>query len=386
MRIALFSWESIYSIAVGGVAAHVSDLAGALERHGHEVHVFTRMGRHDHPWYENIQGVHYHRCPYESSNDFIVEIERMCASFVRSFHETEKITGRFDVVHAHDWLAAKALIWLKQDSGRRCVFTMHSTEYGRCGNNFWGGNSERIRHIEWEATYHADRVICVSKNLKSETEWIYSVPGDKTHVVYNGVNNWLFDGWVDTVAVKKMYGIDAYDPTVLFVGRMAYQKGPDILMETIPKVLRFMPNAKFIFVGDGDMRHHVERRSHELCVSHATRFLGHMSGWRLRDLFKACDCVVVPSRNEPFGIVILEAWASFKPVVASTKGGPSEIVCHDVNGYKVEDNPDSIEWGINHMFSDFEHARWMGKNGRIATETVFAWDNIAHETVGIYLS
>lgn len=384
MKIAILSWESMHSIAVGGVAAHVSDLAGALQRKGHEVHVFTRMGRHDHSWYENIDGVNYHRCPYPSHSDFIEEINNMCRAFFRSFEDTENFCGTFDVVHAHDWLAAQAMIWIKQSRQRRCVFTIHSTEYGRCGNTFWGGQSERVRHIEWDGAYHADRVICVSKSLKGESQWIYQIPEEKVEVIYNGVNNWVFDGWVDTRAVKKQYEIGPFDPMVLFVGRMAYQKGPDILMDAIPRILRYFPHAKFVFIGDGEMRGHVENRSREMCIFHATRFLGRLGGWRLRDVFKASDCVVVPSRNEPFGIVILEAWSSSKPVVATTQGGPSEIVCHDINGYKVGATPDSIEWGIGHLFGDFDHSRWMGKNGRIATETVFSWDTIADDTLKVY--
>ena len=78
------------------------------------------------------------------------------------------------------------------------------------------------------------------------------------------------------------------------------------------------------------------------CRFHATRFLGHNNGWRLADLFKASDVVCVPSRNEPFGIVILEAWSAGKPVVASSNGGPSEIIWHDVTGYKIYDNADSV--------------------------------------------
>ncbi|HOY10606.1 MAG TPA: glycosyltransferase, partial [Candidatus Omnitrophota bacterium] len=56
MRIALLSWESIHSVHVGGIAFHVSELASALERKGHDVHVFTRLGRPDHPVYECIHG------------------------------------------------------------------------------------------------------------------------------------------------------------------------------------------------------------------------------------------------------------------------------------------------------------------------------------------
>ncbi|MCK5082725.1 MAG: glycosyltransferase family 4 protein, partial [Candidatus Omnitrophica bacterium] len=151
-----------------------------------------------------------------------------------------------------------------------------------------------------------------------------------------------------------------------------------------PNVLNFYNNAKFVFVGDGDMRRDLEERAHQMGISHATRFLGYQSGWKLVDLFKATDCVCIPSRNEPFGIVILEAWSAGKPVIASSNGGPSEIVWHDVNGYKVYDNPESVSWGIGTLFSDFDYARWMGQNGRIAAESVFSWDIIADEVLTVY--
>src|SRR3974377_1502937 len=66
MRIALLSWESLHSIAVGGVAVHVTELAAALDRRGHEIHVFTRQGQSQ-PGYDFIDGVHYHRCPFALS-------------------------------------------------------------------------------------------------------------------------------------------------------------------------------------------------------------------------------------------------------------------------------------------------------------------------------
>ena len=156
------------------------------------------------------------------------------------------------------------------------------------------------------------------------------------------------------------------------------------MVDAIPNILRYIPHATFVFVGDGDMRYGVEHRARHMGVYHATRFLGHVNGWKLKDLFKASDCVCIPSRNEPFGIVILEAWSASKPVIASLNGGPSEIVCHDINGYHVYDQPSSVEWGVETMFSDFEHARWMGKNGRIAVDTVFSWDHIADETLAVY--
>ena len=173
---------------------------------------------------------------------------------------------------------------------------------------------------------------------------------------------------------------------VLFAGRMTAQKGPDLLVEAIPFILGRYPNAKFVFAGDGDLRGAVEHRAHQIGIGHATRFVGAQNAWALRDLFKACDCVCVPSRNEPFGIVILEAWSAGKPVVASENGGPSELIWHNVTGYKIYPNPHSIAWGIGTLFGNFEHARWMGQNGRRAAEKDFSWDKIVDHTLAIYKS
>ncbi|MBW1794476.1 MAG: glycosyltransferase family 4 protein [Deltaproteobacteria bacterium] len=383
MRIAILSWESLHSIPVGGVAVHVTELAAALDRKGHEVHVFTRIG-HGQSHYDQIDGVHYHRCAFQLNSDFIEEINDMCRSFVHHVFQTEDFVGPFDVIHAHDWLAANAMIWIKQGRGRRGILTIHSTEYGRCGNNFYGGPSANIREIERAGTYCADRVIAVSRALQNEIMWMYELPDWKVFVAYNGVNLHHFDGWLSPDGVKRRYGIDHMDPMVLFCGRMVYQKGPDLLVETIPYILRFYPHAKFVFAGDGEMKPHVERRAHDLGVSHATRFVGFKTGWELIDLYRACDVVCVPSRNEPFGIVVLEAWSAGKPVVVTNIGGPDEYVWHDVNGLKIHPHPESIAWGIGTLFTNFEWARWMGHNGRIAVETVFNWDTVGDQVLSVY--
>ncbi len=385
MKIALLSWETLHSIRVGGIAFHVTELAAALERKGHEVHVYTRLAYHDQATYEYIHGVHYHRCPFHPHPDFIENVNNMCRAFVDAVFHTESFMGaHFDIVHAHDWLTANAMIWIKWGKNRRSIFTLHSTEYGRCGNNFFKGPSERIAHIEWEGTFVADRVIAVSQTLAREVQWICNVPDWKLSPVYNGVSCKNFDGWIDPGAVRARYGVGPVDPMVLFVGRLEYQKGPDLLVQAIPHVLHHCPTTKFVFAGTGGMRGKLENQANALGVGHAVRFVGFQSGEFLNDLFKATDCVCVPSRNEPFGIIVLEAWSAGKPVVATKNGGPSEFVWHDVTGYQVEANPNSIAWGLGKLFCDFEHGRWMGKNGRAAAETTFSWDSIADHTLGVY--
>jgi glycosyltransferase involved in cell wall biosynthesis len=385
MRIALFSWETLHSIAVGGVSVHVTELAAALERRGHEIHVFTRVG-HQQPNYECIHGVHYHRCGFSLTPNFVDEVNNMCRSFVHHFFEVEDKVGRFDVIHAHDWLASNAVVWIKEGRGHRSVLTMHSTEFGRNGNRHFGGQSVRVQDHERHGTFCADRVITVSNQLKEEIKWLYQLPDHKARVVYNGVNARSFDYEVDSGDVKSRYAIGPLDPTVLFVGRMVVQKGPDILVRTMPGVLRHYPNAKYVFVGDGHMRHEICGLAHSLGVGHALRALGDVRGRDLFDLFKACDIVAVPSRNEPFGIVILEGWSACKPVVSTRRGGPNEFVWHGVNGLQVDDTPDSVGWGVGTLLADHNRCRWMGRNGRAAVDAAFSWDNIAEQTESVYAS
>ena len=173
---------------------------------------------------------------------------------------------------------------------------------------------------------------------------------------------------------------------MLFCGRLCLQKGPDLLLEAVPGLLRYHENAKFLFVGDGHMFWELRERARQLGVSHATRFLGHVQGEQRIDLFKACDVVCMPSRNEPFGIVALEGWAAGKPVIASQVGGPNEFVWHGVTGLKIQPTVDSVGWGIGTLFSDFEWARWMGRNGRHAAETAFTWEIAAQRTEHCYSS
>ena len=385
MRVALFSWETLHSIAVGGVGVHVTELAAALERRGHDVHVFTRQGNSQPP-YDLIEGVNYHRCPFPLNPNFVDEVNNMCRAFVQSCFGVEDACGPFDIVHAHDWLASNAAIWVKEGRQRRAILTMHSTEYGRNGNRFFGGQSQRIQDQERHGTYCVDRVITVSNQLKDEIKWLYHLPDHKCRVVYNGVNAEQFDYPMDPGDVKRQYAIGPLDPTVLFVGRMVVQKGPDILMHTLPSVLRHYPAVKYVFAGDGHMRGEVYALAQRLGVAHAVRMLGDRRGRDLHDLFKACDVVAVPSRNEPFGIVILEGWSAHKPVVSTKRGGPAEFVWHGVNGLQVDDTPDSVAWGVGTLLADHDRCRWMGRNGRAAVDAAFSWDNIAAQTEAVYAS
>lgn len=381
MRIAMFSWESLHSIAVGGVAPHVTELAAALQRRGHEVHVFTRM-KEGQALHEEIFGVMYHRVHSVPSDDFVDSMNKMCNAMVWSFGETKAMVGAFDVVHAHDWMATNAMVHCKNTHGARSVFTFHSTEPGRSGGN--GSGDKRVAGIEGEAAFVADRIIAVSGTLKQEILGLYALPDPKVWVVPNGIQCSRFDGMLENLGdVKAKYGIGPMDPVILFVGRMVGgMKGGDLLVEAVPSILGLHGAAKIVFVGDGDNKMHCDHRAQMLGVAGACRFLGAKSGQELVDLFKMCDCVVVPSRYEPFGLTVCEAWSAGKVVVASDRVGCP--VQHGHDGWVVQACPEGIVWGVGQVFQNFDRAREMGARGRTKAAFSMSWDSVAETTEKAY--
>ncbi|GHS92297.1 glycosyl transferase family 1 [Planctomycetales bacterium] len=384
MRIAMFSWESLHSIFIGGLGVHVTELAAGLERRGHEVHLITRRKANQNP-YDLVDGVHYHRIDHEvTGDDFVVSMDKMCQSMAAKFRDITTLVGHFDLLHAHDWLTGNAMKYSMQTFGTKGILSMHSTEYGRDGNVFYDGFAREVRDCEAEACFHADQIICVSSFLAEEVERIYAVPHNKIHVVPNGVNYHAFDGFIDPAAVKAEYGIAPLAPTVFAAGRMSLQKGMDMLVEAVPMVLASYPETKFVISGSGPEKDNVVRIANQIGVGDSVIFLDALPRHKYIDLVRAVDVVAVPSRNEPFGIVILEAWAAGKPVVTTTVGGPREFVWHNVNGFHVDANPGGLAHGIGSLLADHDHCRALGQNGRKACEDMFNWDNVAQYTEGVY--
>jgi glycosyltransferase involved in cell wall biosynthesis len=383
MRIVMFSWESLHSIFMGGLGVHATELAAALDRRGHEIHLITRR-RETQSEYEQIDGVHDHRVDHGVDFDFIKTMDMMCQSMAHRYHEITAMVGNVELVHAHDWLTGLALKYVQEGYGTRGVLTMHSTEYGRDANAFYEGYAADIRDVEAQAVYHADEIIAVSRFLADEVARIYHVPYEKMHNIHNGIAYHAFDGFVDPAEVKARYGIGAMQPTIFAAGRMTRQKGMDMLIEAVPLVLGYHPEAKFVISGSGPEFETVVGKANELGVQDNCVFLPAMARQEYIDMMRACDIVAMPSRNEPFGIVALEGWAAGKPVVATNAGGPAEFIWHDVNGFLVDANPGGLAYGIGSLLADFDHCRALGANGRRAVEETYNWDNVAAWTEGVY--
>ncbi|AKB43064.1 MULTISPECIES: glycosyltransferase family 4 protein [Methanosarcina] len=377
IRIGMFSWESLYSIRVGGIAPHVSELSEALAAEGHEVHLFTRGHENND---EIITGVHYHRVTCDQIGGIVEQMNLMCENMYNRFLNVREKAGEFDVLHGHDWHPVNVLCRIKAEFGLPFVLTFHSTEWGRNGNRYgdWW-EAKEISHREWLGGYECSDVIITSTILKKEIQQIYKIPDYKLWKIPNGINVGKIKREVDPGNIKKHYGIHPCLPVVLFTGRMAYQKGPDLLIEAAARVLK-KKNAQFVLIGEGEMRAHCEYQAHKLGIGNSCNFLGYAPDNTVIDWFNACDLVCIPSRNEPFGIVVLEAWDASKPIVASDAVALVENFKTGIIAYK---EPSSIAWGLNYILEGLGRNR-MGEKGNDLLKQKYNWKTIAEKTLEVY--
>jgi glycosyltransferase involved in cell wall biosynthesis len=154
------------------------------------------------------------------------------------------------------------------------------------------------------------------------------------------------------------------EPTVLFVGTFARVKGIDVLLDAWPDITRQVPSARLRLVGDGPLRAPFERR-------YATRtdieFVGTVGAPALSSLLDTCSLLVLPSRSEGLGRVVLEAFARGRPVVASRVGGVTDVVTDSVTGLLVEPNdPGALARAVVSLLRDREFAARLGEGARQA--------------------
>jgi glycosyltransferase involved in cell wall biosynthesis len=356
--------------------------AEELAERGHDVHVFTRWVEGQ-PDRSKIKGVNYCRCKFALTKDIVSFFSNMSRAMLDEFRIVARHGGRFDVVHGHDWHVVDALYELKKE-GYPTVLSYHSTEYGRCGGT--PRTDELFKRIfiqEKLGTEIADRVVTVSRTMKEELCRIFGTPAEKIDVIPNAITPEKYQRDVVPAAVKRKYGIPETSPMILYIGRLEYQKGPDLLVEAAPWVLKGRGDVKFLFAGRGTASRALKRRVRKLGLSDAIKFLGWIPYMRYVDLLNTCDLVCIPSRNEPFGIVLLEAWATGRPVVVTDVGGLGENVENFVNGIKVHPHPKSIAQGINYLLDHPRVRKRIAKEGRKSVRE-FNWPSVTKKLLRVY--
>ncbi|MBW2969797.1 glycosyltransferase family 4 protein [Candidatus Woesearchaeota archaeon] len=239
--------------------------------------------------------------------DLYQEVQRY-AQIAKHIAKTEP----HDIIHCHDWMTYQAGINAKKASKKPLIMHLHATEFDRTADN----PDHRISHIEWQGLDQADIIITNSHFSKKNIIKHYKIHPDKIQVVHWGIDE----------APTMNYKPEKKDKTVLFLGRVTIQKGPDYFIEVAKKVLEHEPNTKFVIVGDGDMLPRMINRTAELGITDKVIFTGALSGEDVHKAFQTADLYVMPSVSEPFGLVALESLKNRTPVLISKQSGVSEVL------------------------------------------------------------
>jgi len=385
LSVMMFTWEYPPRV-IGGISPHVFFLSKSLAESDVKVHVVTC----DFPGalpHEVIDGVEVYRVDsYKNpAPDFATWVYLMNLNMQREAAAlVNKLGGKIDVFHAHDWLVATAGIGLKHVFRKPLLVTMHSTEIGR-RDGLHTDTEKMIHETEAWLTYEAWKVICCSDYMVSHVKWAFGLPEDKLIMIPNGVNTSVYEGseTEDCEAFRAKFALPE-EKIVLFVGRLVYEKGIHVLINAVPKVLERV-NAKFIIVGSGYMKEQLLKIVRSMKLEQKVLFMGFVDDETLLRLQKCADVSVVPSLFEPFGIVALEAMAAKSPIVASDTGGLSEIIDHDATGFKAyPNNPESLAWGITKILLDENYKKYIRENAYRKVEEKYDWKKIAQQTKQVY--
>ncbi|MDY0097821.1 MAG: glycosyltransferase [Bacteroidales bacterium] len=278
--------------------------------------------------------------------------------------------NEFDIIHAHDWLAYPAGIAAMEVSGKPLVIHVHATDFDRSGGNV----NPDVYQIEKKGMDAASKIITVSNLTRDIVINKYNIDPDKVETVYNAVDPVRI---TEDVMVDK--GFD--EKVVTFLGRITMQKGPEYFIEAAYKVLKMMPNVRFVMAGSGDMMERMMRRAAALRITDRFHFTGFLRGKDVFKMLTLSDVYIMPSISEPFGISPLEAMQSNVPVIISKQSGVSEILTHAVKTdfWDIDAMADAIYGILNYPAL----SQMFIKNGR--EEVVrFKWDNSARHVRDIY--
>lgn len=384
MKILMLTWEYPPRV-VGGISKVVYDLSHKMVKEGNEVTVVTYRDGDNVKYYENDKGVEVYRVDNYMirPNNFIDWIMQLNFNMITKTNEIINKNGKFDVIHAHDWLVAYSAKSIKESYNIPLISTIHATESGRNS----GIHDETQRYIndsEWMLTYESSEVIVNSNYMKNEVQRLFGLPYDKINVIPNGVNLQLFSNVNIDYDFRRQYAMDN-EKIILYVGRLVYEKGIQNLIAAMPKILDRYHDSKLIICGRGGMIDELREQVKYLGIENKVYFAGYCDSKKMRKMYKCADVAVFPSTYEPFGIVAIESMLSGTPTIVSDVGGLNEIIEHGVTGMKsYAGNANSIADSVLSLLFDPKLCANISQNAIKKVKENYNWSKITDSTYYVY--
>jgi glycosyltransferase involved in cell wall biosynthesis len=361
--------------------------ARALQQKGHKVTILycdTYSIKCVKDWFayneeksEIIEGIQIYRnrcfCPLKHG----IEGHREAfAQGIQKLYDQYMQENRPDIIHAHCsvW-AGYAAMKLSEQIGIPYVVTEHATLFQLHRDQI----SEKNDRVILEIFQKAARVICVSGAF---AKLIESYRPD-IDVVGNVVN---CDAFVPRADSEKHRGIRFLTVCYMEEEAQLYKKGIDILIQAWAEVVKKYTDVKLVIGGGGSAKTKVEQWVEEQGISKYVEFTGALDRKQVIQEMQSCDCFVLPSRYETFGVVYIEAMACGKPVIAVANGGPDDFV-KPFNGLLIKPGAEELVQAFYEMIGHLTRGNYYQEE-KISNyiKSKFSYEAIAEQLEAIYNS
>ena len=386
----------------GGQVVYVLELSKCLGRMGYQVDILTRQFENQ-PRIERVTDrVRVLRFPC-GGKEFIPK-ETLCEHIPEWVDNAARMIEsrrlRYAFINSHYWDAGLAGQALANRLGIPHLHTPHSI--GSWKRDNMDGDPEKLeRTYNFRKRIREEKVIYDECNLLIATTpqqrdilraGEYDVPADKIRVIPPGYDDTRFFpvSLASRAALKEEYGLEGR--VVLAVGRIARNKGYDLLVRSMPLVFERVEDAKLLLaVGSDDPTDEEQQQvqelkdlAEELGISDRVLFRGFIREAELPDYYRIADVFALSSRYEPFGMTAVESMACGTPTVITTEGGLWEQVTWGLEAiYANPFDPPAFGHAIHSVLSHPEVTGQLAKFGSQKARASFTWTGIAQQIVNL---
>lgn len=287
--------------------------------------------------------------------------------------------NKIDIVHAHQYTpyfygATAAILAGKT----RIIFTEHGRHYP---------DKRRWKRVIFNKFLNlfTDSITGVSDFSRNSLVDYEAFPKDKIKVIYNGIHTELFDIEIDKEAKRKELGLNSKDKVIGIIARLEPVKDHKMLLNAFAEVIRKIPEAKLLIIGDGQLRKDLEDLADKLNISGAVKFLGVRRD--ISELLKILDIFVLSSLSEAASVTIIEAMVAELPIVATNVGGNPEIIVNGKTGLLVpRGDAHVIAEALIEILRNPDKAKTMGSAGKQMANELFTLDKMLKSYSELYYS
>ncbi|MCW2856646.1 MAG: mshA [Marmoricola sp.] len=382
----------------GGMNVYVTEVARRLAQRGIEVDIFTRATDSQLPplvaFSPGVNVRHVVAGPFEGmAKD---ELPGQLCVFAREVLRTEAQfdVGHYDIVHSHYWLSGQVGALARDRWGVPLVHSMHTMAKVKNDLLAEGDVPEPQARVigEEQVVAAADMLIANTDAEAKDLINSYDADPGRVEVVHPGVD---LDAFRPTSmpAARARLGLRQDAEVLVFVGRIQPLKAPDVLLRAAAELVRRQPDLRsrlVVAVVGGPSGSGLEQPTaladlaQSLGIEDLVRFVPPVRRDELVDWYAAATLVCVPSYNESFGLVAVEAQAVGTPVVAAAVGGLTTAVADGRSGFLVEGHDPADYARVFSTIIEAPDLRAALSVGAVAQAADFSWERTADATLAVY--